>query len=133
MVESILLLLGVAFLVMIERKLLGGLQLRTRPLYCGVFGLLQTVIDGLKLLTKGVLLFGCGVCRVLFLLLSCSSYMVSYIELIIILSGLLYCFLYISINSNNLYSLLRSYRALVLMISYDVLLLLLLLNCDSVL
>lgn len=50
-----MLLLRVAFLVMIERKLLGGLQLRTGPLSTRFIGLLQTVIDGLKLLTKEVL------------------------------------------------------------------------------
>jgi NADH:ubiquinone oxidoreductase subunit H len=50
-----LLLLGVAFVVMIERKLLGGLQLRTGPLYVGFIRLLQTVVDRLKLLTKDVI------------------------------------------------------------------------------
>lgn len=53
-IDSVVLLLAVAFLVMLERKLLGGLQLRTGPLYVGVFGLLQTVVDGLKLMSKDV-------------------------------------------------------------------------------
>lgn len=44
-----------AFVVIVERKLLGGLQLRTGPLYVGFMGLLQTVVDGLKLLTKDVI------------------------------------------------------------------------------
>jgi NADH-quinone oxidoreductase subunit H len=55
LVESILLLLSVAFIVMIERKLLGGLQLRTGPLFVRFLGILQTVVDGLKLLSKDVM------------------------------------------------------------------------------
>jgi len=54
-IECVVLLLRVAFLVIIERKLLGGLQLRTGPLFVGFNGLVQTVIDGLKLLTKEVI------------------------------------------------------------------------------
>lgn len=50
-----MLLLAVAFVVIIERKLLGGLQLRTGPLFVGIIGILQTVVDGLKLLGKDVM------------------------------------------------------------------------------
>jgi len=52
--DSIILLLAVAFVVIVERKLLGGLQLRTRPLYVGILGLLQTIVDGIKLIGKEV-------------------------------------------------------------------------------
>nr|YP_009029828.1 NADH dehydrogenase subunit 1 [Botrylloides giganteus]CCO25722.1 NADH dehydrogenase subunit 1 [Botrylloides giganteus] len=47
------LLLMVAFLVLYERKLLGILQERKGPNVVGVFGVLQTVMDGIKLLCKG--------------------------------------------------------------------------------
>nr|CAA6675006.1 NADH dehydrogenase subunit 1 [Botryllus gaiae] len=46
------LLLLVAFLVLLERKLLGLIQERKGPNIVGVFGILQTVLDGVKLLTK---------------------------------------------------------------------------------
>jgi len=48
----LMMLLSVAFLVLLERKLLGRVQLRTRPTNVGYWGVLQTVIDGLKLLNK---------------------------------------------------------------------------------
>lgn len=39
---------------MVERKFLGGVQLRVGPYVVGVIGLLQTLADGIKLLTKSV-------------------------------------------------------------------------------
>lgn len=123
--EGILLLLGVAFVVIIERKLLGGLQLRTGPLYVGFIGLLQTVIDGFKLLTKDVMWFGNAVVGLLFLVAALLTYYVSFIDLLIVLVLVGYFFLYGAIKSSNLYSLLRCYRSVVLILSYDVVLLLL--------
>lgn len=48
-------MLIVAFTVLLERKILGGIQIRTRPLNVGYYGVLQTIVDRVKLLTKGVL------------------------------------------------------------------------------
>jgi len=45
-------MLGAAFLVWLERKLIARVQLRIGPLYAGMWGLLQPVADGLKLLFK---------------------------------------------------------------------------------
>jgi NADH-quinone oxidoreductase subunit H len=45
-------LLLAAYLVLLERKLLGRLQIRLGPNRAGVFGILQPIADGLKMLLK---------------------------------------------------------------------------------
>jgi NADH-quinone oxidoreductase subunit H len=45
-------LISVAYLTLAERKIMGGMQQRTGPNVVGLFGLLQPLADGLKLLLK---------------------------------------------------------------------------------
>ena len=48
----IVILLSVAFLTLIERKLLGYIQFRKGPNKLGIIGVLQPFSDAIKLITK---------------------------------------------------------------------------------
>jgi NADH-quinone oxidoreductase subunit H len=50
------LLIGVAYTVYAERKIMGAMQLRQGPMTVGAFGLLQTFADAIKLFSKEMLL-----------------------------------------------------------------------------
>ena len=49
-------LISVAFLTLLERKIMGGVQRRRGPNIVGIFGILQPFADGLKLLIKETIL-----------------------------------------------------------------------------
>lgn len=50
------LLISVAYLTLLERKVMAGIQRRRGPSYVGIIGLLQPFADGLKLMLKEILL-----------------------------------------------------------------------------
>jgi NADH-ubiquinone oxidoreductase chain 1 len=43
-------ILSVAFITLLERKFMGAIQRRTGPTKVGVLGLLQPILDGIKLI-----------------------------------------------------------------------------------
>lgn len=49
-------LIGVAYLVYAERKVLGAIQMRQGPVTVGPFGLLQTFADAVKLISKEIII-----------------------------------------------------------------------------
>lgn len=50
------LLISIAYLTLIERKILGSIQGRKGPNIMGFAGILQPLVDGLKLFTKELIL-----------------------------------------------------------------------------
>jgi NADH-quinone oxidoreductase subunit H len=51
-VVTVVMLLGVAYTVLLERKLVGRIQNRWGPTRVGPFGLLQPLVDGAKSFSK---------------------------------------------------------------------------------
>ena len=128
----------VAFLVLIERNILGLVQERKRPNVVGIYRVVQTVIDRGKLLLKQIVLadgahlvffiispivcfilslFSWAFVPVPFLLVS-SKY--SILVTLFISSILVYPVLWARWSSRSMYSLLRRVRAVAQIVSYEV-------------
>jgi NADH:ubiquinone oxidoreductase subunit H len=52
LLRIVLVLIGVAYFTLAERKIMASIQRRRGPNVVGIFGLLQPLADGLKLLCK---------------------------------------------------------------------------------
>lgn len=119
----------VAITVILERKVLGRLQLRTRPMVVRWWGVLQTIVDGVKLLTKGVVGGKVVLCSRVFVAVGCRlnlNYGVGWI--LVILAIMEYAFIAGVYYSYSIYSMLRRLRAIISILAYDILLLMVLIG-----
>lgn len=127
-----MLLLSVAFLVLLERKLLGGVQLRTRPNNVGWYGVLQTVMDRLKLLNKPSSINNKHSFSFLILMLILSYVINLYILMTLILGRIISIFIGVVLG-DNVYRKIRAFRIVVLSWGYDIILLVMLLLIPKIL
>src|SRR6201995_969621 len=140
LIICLVLMLGVAAVILADRKIWAAVQMRRGPNVVGPFGLLQTIADAVKFLFKEVIV-PAGANKVIFFLAPLVSVMVAFIAWAVIPFnnhwvvadinvGILYLFAVSSLGvygtvmagwaSNSKYAFLSELRAAAQMVSYEV-------------
>lgn len=137
----IIVLIGVAYITLGERKLMGAMQRRIGPNVVGVYGILQPLVDGGKLLIKEILIpqqsnkynyiIGPTITLILSLIIWIpipigniyqvyreTNYGIIYILVISSLSA--FILLYTGWSSNSKYTFIGAIRAIAQLVSYEV-------------
>ena len=133
-------MVGLAYLTYVERKVIGAIQLRRGPNVVGPFGLLQPIADGLKLFLKETII-PAGANRGVFIAAPCITFILALIAWAVIPFGdgivlaninvgILYLFAISSLGvygilmagwaSNSRYAFLGALRSAAQMVSYEV-------------
>ena len=133
-------MVAVAYLTYVERKVIGAMHLRRGPNMVGPFGLLQPIADGLKLFLKETIIPS-GANRVVFILAPCVTFVLALIGWAVIPFGdglvladinvgILYLFAISSLGvygvlmagwaSNSRYAFLGALRSAAQMVSYEI-------------
>ena len=137
----IIVLIGVAYITLSERKVMGAMQRRKGPNIVGIYGIIQPIIDGVKLIIKEILIpqqsnkinyiIGPTVTLILSLIIWIplpignltgyykeNNYSIIYILAVSSISA--FILLYTGWSSNSKYTFLGAIRSIAQLISYEV-------------